>query len=457
MVFSSLIFICRFMPVFFIIYYLCPRRFRNLILFVGSVVFYAWGEPKYTILVLLSILVNYLLARWLSAYEEGGTARFLIFLLSLVYNIGVLLVFKYASFIIENINALTGAAIPDPSLTLPLGISFYTFQIMSYTIDVYKGKCRNETSILRLGTYLVMFPQLIAGPIVIYEKISRDLKHRRISLENVEDGLKTFTLGLGAKVLLANNLGQIWDATAEAGYSNISTGFAWLGITAYSLQLFFDFNGYSLMAIGLGKMLGFDFPENFNYPYTANSATDFWHRWHMTLTGWFREYVYIPLGGNRRGELRTYLNMLVVWLITGLWHGAAWNFVLWGLYYFVILSIERLFLKDILDRSAIFSRIYTLVLVMCGWVLFAAGNLSEAMVYLSRMFTPNGGTEFLEYLFNFKLPLLGGVVFSTPLLAFWYRKHKRNVLSILFLVVVFWGSLVVLTDEVYNPFLYFRF
>ncbi len=445
------------MPVFFTIYYLAPARFSNLVLFAGSIVFYAWGEPKYTILVLLSVLVNYFLAGRLARYPSGSLPRRLLFVLAVIYNVGMLGVFKYSGFAVANWNAITGSSLKIPEIGLPLGISFYTFQILSYVIDVYREEVEPETSIIDLGTYLVMFPQLIAGPIVVYSSVAERLKRRTIRLTSVENGLKTFTLGLGSKVILANSLGNIWNACGEAGYGNLSTPMSWVGIAAYTLQLYFDFSGYSLMAIGLGEMLGFHFPRNFKYPYTANTVTDFWRRWHITLTSWFRNYVYIPLGGNRKGAARTFLNMFIIWLITGLWHGASWNFVVWGLYYFVILTLERLFLKDLLDHLQILSRIYTLLVVMCGWVLFAVPSLSEAMVYFSRMFTWHPGTDYLEFLPGYLIFFIPAVLFSTPIFTRYYYRHKRGAIVLLALLAIFWGSVVLLVDSVYNPFLYFRF
>ncbi|SFL01408.1 alginate O-acetyltransferase complex protein AlgI [Lachnospiraceae bacterium KH1T2] len=457
MVFSSLEFLFRFLPAFLLLYFIAPYRLKNLVLFIGSLIFYASGEPVYTILVLLSIVVNYTLTRLMCTYDRGSPGRKGMLVLAMFYDVGILLIFKYAIFIIKNINAFILSDIPVPDISLPLGISFYTFQIMSYVIDAYRGKYECERSILNLGTYLVMFPQLIAGPIVVYDNVSKALAKRSITAEHIENGFKTFTLGLGAKVIFANNLGNIWNATDSAGYSNISTGFAWLGILAYTLQLYFDFSGYSLMAIGLGEMMGFEFPRNFNYPYVASSVTDFWKRWHITLTSWFREYIYIPLGGNRKGTLRTYLNMFIVWTITGFWHGADWNFIFWGMYYFVILSIERLFFKKILDRSKVLSRIYTLVVVMSGWVLFAAESLTKAFEYLGRMFTWHSGNDYIEYIQTYWFILIPSIVFATPVFTKYYLTHKNRVPVLIFLIVVFWLSVSFLVDSVYNPFLYFRF
>ena len=459
MVFSSLVFLFRFMPVFFLIYYLCPYRFKNLVLFLGSMVFYAFGEPKYTILVICSAVVYFFLALFIEKFDSffHRVERRVLLIVALFYDVGMLFVFKYTGFIIETINTLADTDFIVPNIPLPLGISFYTFQIMSYVIDVYREKTEAETNILNLGTYLVMFPQLIAGPIVTFSKVEKSLKRRKIRLISVENGFKEFTLGLGCKVILANSLGNVWTACLQAGFDGISTLFAWFGIAAYSLQLYFDFSGYSLMAIGLGRMLGFRFPRNFNHPYASRSISEFWKRWHITLTSWFREYIYIPLGGSRKGVLRTILNMLIVWLITGLWHGAAWNFVVWGLYYFVIILIERLFLGRLIKNSVFFSRIYTLVIVMVGWVLFASPSLEEALTFITTMFTLNPGTDFIEYVNDYWYFMALAVVFSSPFPAAWYRKHRNGLLAWVFLLAVFFISVGLLVDSVYNPFLYFRF
>ncbi len=459
MVFSSLVFLFRFMPVFFLIYYLVPRGAKNPVLFIGSLVFYAWGEARYTILILCSVVVNYSLAILISRFRlhRHRILRRIFFIFALFYDIGMLIAFKYTAFIISTLNSVFGLELTVPVIVLPLGISFYTFQIMSYVIDVYMQRYEAENSLLNLGTYLVMFPQLIAGPIVTYSRVRHGLRNRKLHYSVIDNGMKLFVMGLGCKVIFANSLGNIWTGCLAAGYGNISTLFAWMGIAAYTLQLYFDFSGYSLMAIGLGQMLGFRFPENFAHPYISRSVTEFWKRWHITLTSWFREYLYIPLGGNRKGTARTILNMLIVWLVTGLWHGAAWNFVLWGLYYFVILLIERLFLKRFLDKSIFFSRVYTLLLVMFGWVLFAAPSLEDAVVYFSRMFTINPGTDFIEYFYTYWYIFAAAVFFATPVPARWFRRHRDSALSYVFLIAVFLISVGILVDSVYNPFLYFRF
>ena len=457
MVFSSLEFIFRFMPVFFLIYFFVPRKWRNLVLFLGSIVFYAFGEFKYTFLVLGSVLVNYYLARLIDKRKRKGLSGKTILIVDIVFNVGLLVIFKYLGFFVETFNSVFKAGLYVPRLTLPLGISFYTFQIMSYVIDVYRGKAKAERSVIDLGTYIMMFPQLIAGPIVVYNNIEFPLKARKVNLSGYEEGIKTFILGLGSKVLLANNFGHIWESAGMGGYDLMSTPMAWIGAIAYTFQIYFDFNGYSLMAIGLGQMLGFKFPENFNNPYTARSVNDFWKRWHITLTSWFREYIYIPLGGNRRGALRTVLNLFIVWLVTGLWHGASWNFVLWGLYYFILIMIERLFLGRYLEKLRVVSRIYTLLAVICGWVLFALTDLNHVRLYLLRMFTLHGGDDYKENIITVTVLFIAGAILSTPVLGPWYRRHKNKVVGIILLFLIFWASVTFLVDTAYNPFLYFRF
>ncbi|MBO4373543.1 MAG: MBOAT family protein [Lachnospiraceae bacterium] len=457
MVFSSLVFIFRFLPVFFIIYFLAPAKFRNFVLFVGSIVFYAFGELKYTVLILLSVIINYMIARLMDAKGAGPGRRKLLLVLDVIYNVGILVVFKYSAFIINTINGATGLELPVPELVLPLGISFYTFQIMSYVIDVYKKDAAAERSFIDMGTYLMMFPQLIAGPIVVYSDVAMALKARKVDLSGFEEGLKIFILGLGSKVLLANPFGSIWDSTGMGGYDVMSTPLAWIGAIAYTFQIYFDFNGYSLMAIGLGRMLGFTFPKNFNHPYTARSVSDFWKRWHISLTSWFRQYLYIPMGGNRKGRFRTYLNLLIVWFITGLWHGASWNFVLWGLYYFVLILLERLFLGKVLKNSYVISRIYTMIAVICGWVIFAVEDISHVKMYLSRMFTLHYSDDYRENLITIILLFIAGTVFSTPVFSPWFRRNKNKASGIIVLFIIFWASVTMLVDSAYNPFLYFRF
>ncbi len=443
-------------------YYICPARWRNVILFAGSIVFYGWGEPAYLILIFVSIAVNYAAGRLIS-YARGSGSQTLaktIFIVSMVFDFGMLFVFKYTGFFATNINSLLGTNIPDPKLTLPLGISFYTFQIASYVIDLYRGKIEVEKNPLTLGTYLVMFPQLIAGPIVVYSQVSEQLHERRITLESVSDGITTFIIGLSSKVLIANTCGALWNDLEGIGYRNISMPLAWLGVLAFTLQIYFDFNGYSLMAIGLGRMLGFDIPRNFNSPYVSLSLTEFWRRWHMTLSGWFREYVYIPLGGNRKGKVRTYVNLFVVWFLTGFWHGAGWNFICWGLFFFVFLSMEKSFLGAFLEKHRVFARIYSLLLIGLSWMIFAITDFKMLGVYTSRLVSAGSLTrcdDVIYYMRNYGVVLAIGCILSTPFVGRYFEKIQRKPAGIIAQIALLFLCVCFLTDASYNPFLYFRF
>ena len=457
MLFSSLLFIFQFLPVFFITYYIIPIRFRNLLLFIASLFFYAWGEPRFVILILISILINYIAGRLIEFFDHKVKVRITILVLAIIYNIGTLMFFKYFNFIIENINYIFNSDINFIDIPLPLGISFYTFQIMSYTIDVFRRDTKAEKSYINLGAYLCMFPQLIAGPIVVYTQVSEKLGKRSYHLKDMEEGLKIFILGLGSKVLIANNVGGLWDDMAQLGYANLSMPLAWLGLLSFTLQIYFDFNGYSLMAIGLGNMLGFDFPQNFNFPYISRSITEYWRRWHITLSTWFREYLYIPLGGNRKGKLRTFINLFIVWATTGLWHGASWNFVFWGIYFFILLSLEKLFFKKWLDQHVLISRIYTILAILLGWMIFAITKLEDIKIYFSRLFSFSLAEDWLYYLRNYGIILIVGILFSTPFLKKWYQRQKYKVLCNILLLLIFLISIAYLVDAAYNPFLYFRF
>lgn len=487
MLFSSLGFVFRFLPIFLILYYFVQTKGRNTVLFIGSLVFYAIGEPIYVLLMMLSILVNYCCACYIEKHSQTASKKKLMLMVCVIYNIGLLLFFKYGSFIAGIIGLAAGTEVNFPQLSLPLGISFYTFQILSYVVDVYRGDVECEKNIIDLGAYLAMFPQLIAGPIVVYKDIKTALKDQagRISLEKIEEGLITFTLGLGSKVLLANRFGQLWQTMEQMGYDSISTGAAWIGALAYTFQIYFDFNGYSLMAIGLGKMLGFEFPKNFNHPYIATSVTDFWKRWHITLTSFFRNYIYIPLGGNRKGIVRLFLNLLIVWFITGLWHGADYNFIIWGLYYFVLIILERILfgknkgiLKPVINffekkkdsvivkllgiLRRIFSHTYSIFVIVIGWMIFAINDLNELWTYIGRMvpFITGDSVDGMEIISfsNVMYVWLGlGVILSTPILVKIFEKIKKTWFGALILLAIFWTSIVQLVDSSYNPFLYFRF
>ncbi len=462
MVFSSILFLFRFMPAAFAIYYLVPKRFKNFTLLVLSLIFYSWGEAKYFPVMIASIVVDYTASGLIESHRNNKLICRLGLIYSVVFNLGMLGFFKYTNFFVGNLNALFGLSLPTISFVLPLGISFYTFQTMSYTIDVYLGKVKAERNIIDFGAFVVLFPQLIAGPIVRYTDINRELKERQINLPQIQDGIKLFILGLGSKVLIANNVGALWTEIeaigAGEGFLSISTPLAWMAVFAYSLQIYFDFSGYSLMAIGLGKMLGFEFPKNFDFPYISRSFTEFWRRWHMTLGSWFREYLYIPLGGNRVSRPRLYFNLFVVWAATGFWHGASWNFIFWGLFFFVFLVIERMGFKQVLERHSAFSHVYVIFFLLLSWALFAVTDLGMLGDLFTRMFVPVGGVDWIYYLRNYIVVFILGTVLSTPALKGLYmRLEKNNVFCLIFFGAIFLASTAYLVDATYNPFLYFRF
>ena len=461
MVFSSILFLFRFLPAAFLLYYFCPPKLRNGLLLLLSLVFYSWGEVRYFPIMIASTLVDYIAGQGIKHFGKRPAARKGFLVMSVVFNLGMLFFFKYTNFFLQNLNALAGTAFPLQDITLPLGISFYTFQTMSYTIDVYRGDVEAEDNIINFAAFVVLFPQLIAGPIVRYTDISRELKERTITLPMVEEGIAVFIRGLGRKVLIANNCGALWTQVESLGFGDISSPLAWLGILAFTIQIYFDFSGYSLMAIGLGKMLGFQFPQNFNDPYVSKSATEFWRRWHMTLGSWFREYVYIPLGGNRCSPMRNVFNIFVVWFLTGLWHGASWNFVLWGLSFFVLLVIEKNGLLPVLNRHPILSRCYMIPVILLSWSLFAITDFGQLGVFLGRLFSFTGGADWLYYLRNYAVVLGIGILFSTPLVAkggdWLARKTGSRLPRVAGLTVVLVLSVAYLVDATYNPFLYFRF
>lgn len=471
MVFSSIAFIMYFMPVFFLVYYILPASYKNAWLFLASLGFYYYGvrgNPGYLLLMIMSVVVNFVAGKLIAA-QKTKRARKAWLVVGVVYDLGWLILFKYLGFLIENLNALFGAMhvkvqLETWNLILPIGISFYTFQIISYLVDVYRRETKAEKSLISLGTYLCMFPQLIAGPIVNYHLIQEQLHKRKHSMEKVESGLKVFALGLAYKVLLANRVGHLWTEVTAIGYESISTPLAWMSIVAYSLQLYFDFYGYSLMAIGLGRMMGFDFPQNFNNPYMAVSMTDFWRRWHMTLGGWFREYVYIPLGGNRGGFAKTVRNMFVVWLLTGLWHGASWNFVLWGLWLFVLLFVEKAGLGKVLERHKVLGHIYMILWIPLSWLVFVITDLSQLGIYLQKLFPFFGSTgtvlfqgDYLKYGKTYGIYLVLGILFATGVQEKLLKKNKNRLWVILLLLALFWASVYCMYLGMDDPFLYFRF
>lgn len=466
MVFSSTIFLCVYLPLVLLGYYICPKKGRNLFLLIASLVFYAWGEPKYVFLMIFSILVNYIFGRLMDKHRENKKRMKLLLVLSVVIDLGLLSVFKYTDFIITNVNAIFGANFDLLNIALPIGISFYTFQAMSYTIDVYRNDVRVQKNLIDFGMYITMFPQLIAGPIVRYADVQDQLAERSVTTVDFSEGVMRFVVGLGKKVLLANQMGAVWSEIYALG-GDVSALMAWTGAIAYTFQIYFDFSGYSDMAIGLGRMFGFKFPENFRYPYQSVSITDFWRRWHITLSTWFKEYLYIPLGGNRCGLARQALNLLIVWSLTGFWHGAGWNFVMWGLYYFVILFIEKLFLLKALDKlPKLFRHVYALLLIVIGWVIFASDDVSVLLPFLGSMFGANGAIGGMDvYTLLTKAALLVICCIASTelpkklfLSATGAMNEKaaftlKSVLTIALLAL----SMILLIGDSYNPFLYFRF
>lgn len=470
MVFSSGVFLFLFLPLLVVLYYspLFPKRSsKNFLLLSASLFFYAWGEPVFVFVLLLSVIINQYLGKRLTK-KHPKRKRYLA--IALLYNIGLLFVFKYLGFLTENIAAVAGKESLALKISLPIGISFFTFQMLSYILDIYYGRVKPQKKLTNLALYISFFPQLISGPIVRYNTVASEIERRAETREDVSDGMLRFVIGLGKKVLLANYLAVIADNifTSSSNGTGISAATAWLGALAYALQIYFDFSGYSDMAIGLGRMFGFHFGENFNYPYIAASITDFWRRWHISLSTWFRDYVYIPLGGNRVSPKRHVLNLFVVWLLTGIWHGANWTFVVWGLFYFVLLLLEKK--TGLPEKLKGFSRIYTLFFVLLAWVLFRAEDLSSAGLYLQQMFgfTQKGAFDkvFFDYLRYGKTILLFGIVGSLPVVpwlakkaASWNSRLKNSaaVVQMLFLTAIFLISILVTIKATYNPFIYFNF
>ena len=470
MLFTSLEFLLFFFPVALGVYLFLPHRARNYWLFLVSLVFYAWGEPVYVLLMLLSIGINFVSGLELESHiNDGDMAKAkTACIVTAVINFLILGFYKYYGFLIDNLNAVLPFDIPYKELALPIGISFYTFQTMSYVIDVYRGKVKAQHDPIAFGAYVSMFPQLIAGPIVRYSDVEKQLRKRIISWERFGEGSVWFLRGLGKKVLIANNIGSIYESIASLGISQTSALTAWIGCFAYTMQIYFDFGGYSDMAVGLGKMLGFDFMRNFDYPYISKSITEFWRRWHISLSSWFKEYVYIPLGGNRGGTLKAIRNLMVVWMLTGLWHGAAWNFIFWGLYYGIILCLEKYVLGDLLERLPQAARhAYTMILVMFGWVLFFSPSLGGAVSYLGAMFGIGGkGLVDMTGFYYLKSSLLLGIIAgigSTPFVyrkfseLFWREERYMQIASVVMYAGIFLISTAYLVNDTYNPFLYFRF
>ena len=463
MLFTSISFLYYFLPIVIILYFIVPKKFKNFILFLSSIFFYFCGEPIYTFLMIGEIFIAYVGARYLEKHRKKS-----IIVSLLAIHIGALGLFKYSDFTINNINQIFGSKIPLLKLALPIGISFYTFQIISYVVDVYRGKVKAQKSFLKLATYVSLFPQLIAGPIVRYETIEKELDSRTSNFENFAYGVRRFVIGLGKKVLIANMLGELCDVFSTTNEKSIL--FYWIFAISYSLQIYFDFSAYSDMAIGLGRMFGFHFLENFNYPYISKSITEFWRRWHMSLSSWFRDYVYIPLGGNRKGTIILVRNIFIVWALTGIWHGANWTFVIWGLMFGIMLIIEKLFLTKHLEKMpSILQRIYVLFTVMISFIIFNANSIGEAWNNIIGLFGANGesliNASTVYYLKSYLVVLVIAIIGSTPLLKNIIEKlkTKTNANKIINLLepIAMASILIIVTaylvDNSYNPFLYFRF
>ena len=468
MVFSSLTFLFIFLPITLLIYYISKDKYKNYVLLFFSLVFYSWGEPRYIILMILSIVLNYYFAILIDKYKRKVSLKKKLLVLTIVFNILTLFIFKYLGFfnsIFSNIFNTNNITI---NLVLPIGISFYTFQTLSYVIDVYRGEVKVQKNILLLATYVTLFPQLIAGPIVRYSTVEKELKKRKHSVEKFSNGLRRFIIGLSKKIIIANNMALIADTIFNSAISNNYTGIVLiLGTLAYTFQIYFDFSGYSDMAIGLGAMFGFDFLENFNYPYVSKSITEFWRRWHISLSSWFRDYLYIPLGGNRVSKAKWIRNIIIVWILTGLWHGASWNFIIWGVYFAIILLIEKLFLLEFMSKWNGFVRwLYTFILINIGWIIFRAEDLNLLLYVFKNIFNfkslPIEAALSINYsLLNYYLYIPFAFLFSFPIFdkinkKFSSFKHYYIIQDLLY-IMIFIFCICLLISNTYNPFIYFRF
>lgn len=463
MVFSSITFLFYFLPIVLIIYYLIPNKYKNIVLLISSFIFYFYGEPKNIYIMILSILATYIFGILIDKYKKTKYSKIFL-ILSIFINIGLLIYFKYADFIIKNINLWLSNKIDLIHVILPIGISFYTFQLISYIVDVYRGEAKVQKNIIKLATYISLFPQLIAGPIVRYTTIENQLENREYNMKNFSIGVRRFIIGLGKKVMIANVMGNLINIFLVSDEKSVL--FYWLYAIALMIQIYFDFSGYSDMAIGLGKMLGFDFPENFNYPYIATSITDFWRRWHISLSSWFRDYIYIPLGGNRVSKLKWIRNIIIVWMLTGLWHGAEWNFVIWGLYFGVLLIIEKVFLLKWLQKiPKVISRIYTLFIVMISFIIFNGEGISTILENIGGLFKfvsiPLITNESMYYLKSYIIVIILGIIGATPIckniLTNEKLKKNVNILEPIYLLLIFIICTSYIVDGSFNPFLYFRF
>lgn len=461
MLFSSLVFLFIFLPSVIFFYYISPKRLRNLVLLCFSLAFYAYGEPKYIFIMLLSIFINYVLGLLVDKYREDKIVKFIL-ALTVILNLSIIGYYKYSNFLIENINTIFNLNVNLLNIVMPIGISFFTFQGLSYVIDIYRKDGKVQKNPLNVALYISLFPQLIAGPIVRYETVADDLENRVETLDKFSLGIERFILGLSKKVLISNTLGLVADEIFSLQLSDVSVVLSWIGITAYTIQIYFDFSGYSDMAIGLGKMFGFEFLENFNYPYISRSITDFWRRWHISLGTWFRDYLYIPLGGNRVSSIKFLRNILVVWFLTGLWHGSSWNFIAWGMYYGLILLIEKFFLGKYIEKlPKAFQHLYTMILVMFGWVLFRSESLSFGVDYIKTMLNLNGN-QFVSktaiyYLMEYKVAFLIAIITSMPIYPWFNKRFNIRYIKPIFLMALLTISLTYLITSTFNPFIYFRF
>lgn len=466
MVFSNLIFLCLFLPLTIILYYLSPKKLKNYSLLLASLFFYSWGEPQYIFLMLISIVMNYFFGLMVYKYKENGHLKRSILFLTVVSNLGILGYYKYSGFLVENINSIFHLNIELAPLSLPIGISFYTFQALSYVIDISRGDGEVQRNPFNLALYISLFPQLVAGPIVRYNLIADQIGNRVHSWNLFYEGIVEFVIGLAKKIIIANQMAIIADQIFARQPDGLSGSIAWIGIIAYSLQIYFDFSGYSNMAIGLGKMFGFTFPVNFNYPYISKSISEFWRRWHITLGSWFRDYVYIPLGGNRVSKWKLYRNLFIVWFLTGLWHGASWNFIVWGLFYGLLIAIERAGFGDVLKRTPNFvQHCYVILMFLIGWVFFRSETFTDAIHYLVAMFSFGGDFAFWnkevvfyikQYWLEFTIAIIGATPLMKNLVSKTKESYKMWVTPILCFAVLFY-CITALATSSYNPFIYFRF
>ena len=467
MVFSTPVFLFYFLVLTLLVYYLVPRKLRNVVILISSLIFYYWGEQTYVVIMFLSTAIDFTHGMLVEHFKGKGQITYakMAVASSMFFNLLLLLFFKYWDFLASSLQAIGLTFMPVLGIHLPIGISFYTFQTMSYTIDVYRGDTRAQRNIVNFGTFVTLFPQLIAGPIIKYKDLGDQIDHRTCTTDKFASGVQRFIVGLGKKLLIANNVGMLWDAYKAMAPGDLTVAGAWLGVIAFTFQIYFDFSGYSDMAIGLGRMLGFEFMENFNYPYISKSITEFWRRWHISLSTWFREYLYIPLGGNRCSKPRWVFNLLIVWAATGIWHGASWNYVMWGLYFFVLLMLEKLVWgKALANLPAAVQHIYTLFLVVVSWAIFAIEDFGQLVPYLKVMFglggVPLADGAFGYYLRSYLPLLVIAGVGSTPLLSKLWHRLPRKAAAVAMPVLLLAGLMVCtgyVVDATYNPFLYFRF